>query len=124
MATDLEVTMAGGPGTLAKVAEALGAAGVNLDGFAGMEAGGRGIGHFLVEDAAAARRAIEQAGGTVGAERDAVVVEAEDRPGELGKVARKVATAGVNIMAAYVATNSRIVVVADDASQVRSALGR
>jgi hypothetical protein len=124
MAKDLEVTMAGGPGTLAKVAEALGAAGVNLDGFAGMEAGGRGIGHFLVEDAAAARRAIEQAGGTVGAERDAVVVEAEDRPGELGKVARKVATAGVNIMAAYVATNSRIVVVADDASQVRSALGR
>ena len=124
MAKDLEVTMAGGPGTLAKVAEALGALGVILDGFAGMEAGGRGIGHFLVEDAAAARRAIEQAGGTVGAERDAVVVEAEDRPGELGKVARKVATAGVNIMAAYVATNSRIVVVADDASQVRSALGR
>jgi hypothetical protein len=87
MATDLSVSLADEPGGLAKVAEALGAAGVNIEGIAGLGGGGTGHVHLLVEDAGGARAALQGAGFTVDGERDAVVVDVsgEDRPGKLGE---------------------------------------
>ena len=125
MATDLSVSLPDEPGGLAKAAEALGAAGVNIEGLAGLGGGGHGHVHLLVEDAAGARSALEGAGFSVEGERDAVVVDvsSEDRPGKLGELSRKVADAGVNLAACYAATRSRIVFSSDDAAALRSALG-
>jgi hypothetical protein len=125
MATDLSVSVRDEPGGLAKVAEALGAAGVNVEGVAGLGGGGTGHIHLLVEDAPGARSALEGAGFTIDGEREAVLVDVsgEDRPGKLGELAMAAANAGVNLAACYAATRSRLVFVADDAAALRSALG-
>jgi len=125
MATDLSIHVSDEPGGLAGAAEALGAAGVNIEGLAGLGGGGEGHVHLLVEDPGGARAALEGAGYVIDGEREAVVldVSGEDRPGKLGELARTAAGAGVNLAACYVATRSRLVFVADDAAALRSALG-
>ncbi|MCI0633471.1 MAG: ACT domain-containing protein [Actinobacteria bacterium] len=125
MATDLSVSLPDEPGGLAKAAGALGAAGVNIEGLAGLGGGGHGHVHLLVEDAAGARSALEGAGLSVEGEREAVVVDvsSEDRPGKLGELSTKIADAGVNLAACYVASRSRIVFSSDDPAGLRSALG-
>lgn len=125
MATDLSIHVSDEPGGLAGAAEALGAAGVNIEGLAGLGGGGEGHVHLLVEDAAAARAALEGAGYTVDGEREAVVLDVagDDRPGKLGELARKAADGGVNLAACYVAAGSRLVFAGDDAAGLRAALG-
>jgi hypothetical protein len=120
---DLTVLLENRPGTLASLGESLGKAGVNIEGFCGFPADGQAIGHLLVEDAAAARQALQQAGAKVTGERDVLVVDMENRAGALGQAARKVADAGVNIDLVYLASNNRVVVGADDLDKARAALG-
>lgn len=48
---DFCVDQGGSPGTLALIGEVLGAAGVNIEGLCLVTYEGRGIIHFLVEDA-------------------------------------------------------------------------
>jgi hypothetical protein len=59
-------------------------------------------------------------------ETDAVVIDltAEEvgTPGSLGRVAGKVATAGINISVAYLATRDRAVLVTSDNEKAREAL--
>lgn len=117
MATDLTVSVADSPGGLATVGEALGAAGINIEGLLGIGLEGRGIIHVCVQDGAAARTALEGAGLTVDGEDDAILgppVEGADQPGTMGPMARQVADAGINVRAVYLGTNSRVVMVTDD----------
>jgi hypothetical protein len=118
MATDLAVTLANTPGTLADLGEALGAAEVNIDGVCGFVVNGEGIAHVLVEDAAAARQALEGVGLVVRAERDVLLLDQGedfvDRPGMLGELARGIANAGVNVDLIYGTVDGRIVLGADD----------
>lgn len=123
MATDLQLTLEDRPGALAGLGEALGAAGINIDGGCAVTGGGTGEVHILVEDAGSARAAIESTGMSVDAEREVLVVEAANQPGELGAAARKLAEAGVNIELYYVAAAAKLVFGVDDLQQARSALG-
>jgi hypothetical protein len=121
MARDLNITgWEDRPGVNAGIGEALGQAGVNIDGTFG--SGTLGEIHVLVEDTAAAVRALEQAGFTVGEPRDVLVLDIEDRPGAWGEVARRLADAGVNIDFHYLATSARVVVGVDDIDKARGAL--
>jgi len=122
MATDLTVVVANRPGTLADLGEALGNAGVNIEGMCGFPCEGEGVVHVLVEDAAAARMALEQSGHEVRAERPVLVVSIEDRPGELGKMARRIANEGVNLDLVYLATNTQLVIGADDLDKASAAI--
>jgi hypothetical protein len=122
MATDLTVVLEDRRGTLAALGKALGDAGINIDGICGFPAGGEATAHVLVEDAAGARRALEEAGIEVRGERDVVVHEVEDRPGTIGEVAGRIAEAGANINLVYLATGTRMVIGADDLEKVRGAL--
>ena len=121
MAKDLAVELADRPGTLAALGETLGKAGVNIEGICGIPAGGKAIVHILVEDAAAARRALQQAGLPVAGEQEVLVLSLQDRPGSLGAVARKIADAGANITLIYLATGTRLVVGASDLAKARAA---
>jgi hypothetical protein len=122
MAKDLTVTLEDRPGILAELGEALGGAGVNIEGFCGYASAGRGILHLLVEDAAAARSALAAAGIDVEQEQDVLIVDIEDRPGALGVLARRISDAGVSLSVAYLATNTRVVLGADDLESLRAAL--
>lgn len=122
MAKDLTIALEDRPGIVAELGEALGGAGINIEGFCGYASGGQGIVHLLVEDAGAARGALEGAGFTVQDERDVVVIDVEDRPGALGVIARRISNAEVNLNLAYLATNTRVVLGAEDLEKLRAAM--
>jgi len=127
MATDLGISVEDRPGGLADIGEALGNAGINIEGLCGIGLGDRGVIHVLVEDGAAARAALEGAGLSVDSEAEAMVSELPAdqiaTPGVLGQMARAVADAGVNMKALYLATNNRAVAVTDNNDKARAALG-
>jgi hypothetical protein len=102
--------------------EALGKAGINIEGVCGAAAEGPAAVHILVKHAAGARKALHAGGFEISAERDVLVMEIEDRPGALGEVAGKIAAAGVNIDLVYVASNSRLVIGTDDLDKARGAV--
>jgi hypothetical protein len=124
---DLTVSLEDKPGELARLGEALGGAGVNIEGLTVVSFEGRAIGHVLVEDAAAARTALEGAGITVGGEAEPLVSELPegqvDQPGVVGQMARAMADAGVNIQVVYLATKNRAVAVTSDNAKAKAALG-
>lgn len=125
MATDLRIVVDDRPGGLAAVGEALGGAGINIEGLCGVGLGDRGVIHVLVEDGAAARAALEAAGVSVDAESEPIVNDVSDStgtPGAMGRMARAIADAGVNLRAVYIATNNRAVTVTDDNEAARRAL--
>ena len=123
MAKDLTVIVEDRPGTLADLGEATGRAGVNIEGLCAMTGDGKGFIHILVEDAAAARKALEEAGFGIADEREAVVVDLKDRPGAMGEVARDLAEAGVSVDVAYtIFAGVRLVIVTDDFEKARAAL--
>ena len=55
-------------------------------------------------------------------EREVMVIEAQDRPGELGDLSRRLANAGANIDLSYVVANDRLVIGVDDIDKARAAL--
>lgn len=126
MATDLTVVLDDRAGQLAHMGEALGDAGVNIEGFCATTDDGIGIVHVLVENAMVAQNALILADIKIEGEADAVVIdltsEEADRPGALGRVAGKVATAGINVSVAYLATRDRAVLVTSDNEKAREAL--
>jgi hypothetical protein len=112
---DLTIELANRPGALAEMGEALGRAGVSVEGGGAWVVGGQGIAHFLFVDGAAAREALEAAGIRVLAERPVVVQKLrQDEPGQLGKLTRAMAEAGVNIEVLYSDHEHRLVLVVDD----------
>ena len=123
MATNITIKLEHRSGELARLGEALGQAGINVDGMCAVTSAGAGTIHLLVEDAGGARTALAAAGISVDSEHEVLVVEAiEDQPGALGEIARRVADAGVNLDLAYLATNTRVVLGADDLEKARVAL--
>ena len=122
MTKDLTVILEDRLGELARVGEALGKAGMNIEGICGVTAEGKGIVHILVQDAVKARRALEANHLQVSGELDVLVLEVEDRPSVLGNIARRLANAGINIHLAYLATSTRLVIGADDLDKARSAM--
>ena len=70
---DLSIALENRPGALADMGEALGRAGVSIEGGGAWVVDGEGVAHFLFADGAAARQALESAGIRVVAEREVVV---------------------------------------------------
>ena len=119
MAKDLLVTLEDQPGEGARLGEALGRAGVNIEGLCAIMEGGRGAVHILVEDVAGARAALEGVSIRVEVETDVIVSpplpEPDlDTPGVFGGMARALADAGINISLVYVAARNRVVLATDD----------
>lgn len=86
------------PGTLATVAEALGAKGVNITNVAGASCGDSGRAVIMTADDAATRTALQEIKASF---KEFEVTEASlaHEPGSLGKATRRLADAGVNIEA-------------------------
>jgi hypothetical protein len=120
---DLTVIMDDQPGKLADLGEATGKAGINIAGLCAMVGDGKGFIHILVEDEAAAREALQEAGLGVADEREAVIVDLHDKPGAMGEIARDLAEAGVNIDVAYtIFSGVRLVILTEDVEAARQAL--
>jgi hypothetical protein len=128
MATDLTLSVDDRPGGLASVGEALGAAGINIEGLLGIGMEGRGIIHICVQDGAAAKTALEGAGIKVEGETDVIVGDLPptnvDTPGAMGGMMRNMADAGINVSFAYLATKNRIVISTSDNAKVRELMAK
>lgn len=118
---DLAIRLDNRPGALAEMGEALGRAGVSVEGGGGFLCGNDGLMHFLFEDGEAAQRALEAVGIEVLANKEVLVQRLkQDQPGQLGAIARSMAEAGVNIEVIYSDHQNQLILVVDDLEKGRA----
>jgi hypothetical protein len=112
---DLAIHLENRPGALAEMGEVLGRAGVSVEGGGAFVFDGKGIAHFLFKDTTAARKALEENGISVIGERDVLIQRLnQDQPGQLGKISRMMAEAGINIEVIYSDHQNQLILVVDD----------
>ena len=87
---DLTIALENRPGALAEMGEALGRAGVSVEGGGAFVVNGVGVAHFQGE------------------------------PGQLGKISRRMAEAGVNIEVQYSDHDHQLILVVDDFAKGRA----
>jgi hypothetical protein len=118
---DLGIELENRPGALAEMGEALGRAGVSVEGGGVFVANGVGVAHFLFVDGRAAREALTNAGIRVVDENEVVALRLrQDEPGQLGKIGRRMAEAGVNIRVQYSDHDHQLILVVDDLERGRA----
>lgn len=117
---DVSILLEHRPGELARMGEALGRSGISIEGGGTFLVEGKGIAHFLFEDGAAAREALEREGMTVLAVREVVIQKLrQGEPGQLGKLCREMANAGVNIEVQYSDHDNQLILVVDNVETAR-----
>jgi len=115
---DIHVLLPHEPGMLARFGEALGSAGVSLEGGGVFVLGGAGHAHFLVADGERARVAAQEAGLAVCGVREVLIRRLDqEKPGELGRIAGALGEAGVNIVTMYSDHENRLILVVDDVAK-------
>lgn len=123
MSTEIVVEAEDRPGMMAALGELLGDAGVNIVAAAAFTRDGLGYLHFVVQEADRALKALRNADWQVVGVQEVLTVSLDDRPGELGKFARQLADAGINITSLYIsggrAGDKELVVAVDDIHKAR-----
>lgn len=104
IATQLAVFLENRPGTLARVCEALAEAKINVYAVSTSDTVDHTVLRMVVSDARKALFLLEERG-TLVVENEVLMVEAENRPGALARVARRLADAKVNIEYCYCASS-------------------
>ena len=118
---DLAIALDNRPGALAEMGEALGKSGVSVEGGGAWVVDGKGVAHFLFKDGSAARGVLEAAGIKVIAECEVVVQRLKQAvPGQLGKLARQMGDAGINIEVMYSDHENQLILVVDDVERARA----
>lgn len=99
---DIEIQLPDRPGALADLGQALGEAGVSLEGGGVFTHDGQAVAHYLVHDGARALAAVTTAGLGPAVMRDVVLARLDQEvPGQLGTLARRLGDAGVNVLVQY-----------------------
>lgn len=118
---DLAIALENQPGALAEMGDALGRAGVSIEGGGAFVVDGQGIAHFLFADGESAKKALEAAGIRVIAVNEVLVQRLNQaQPGQLGKITRRMAEAGVNIEVLYSDHDQQLILVVDDFERGRA----
>ena len=118
---DLAIALENRPGALAEMGDVLGHAGLSIEGGGAWVINGQSVAHFLFEDGATARCALEAAGIRVLEGRDVLVQRLNQaEPGQLGKISRRMAEAGVNIEVLYSDHAHQLILVVDDIAKGRA----
>lgn len=116
MATDLRVVLPDRPGMLLRACEALDEAGVTLESVCGdLRPGERwGYLHLLVDDAPAARSALEGVGFQVASEHDVELFPVEGPGHALTDAVARYTGEGRNVEIVYVSPGNRLVIGTED----------
>lgn len=101
-ATQLAVFLANRPGALARVCDALAKANVNIHALATSDTIDHSVVRMVVSDPTKALMLLGEAG-VLALESDVLMIETENQPGVLAKIAERLAKAEVNIEYAYLA---------------------
>lgn len=122
MMTEFVVSMENRPGRLASLTEALAAFDVNIEALTAYGHDGEGTVRLITSDAPTTRRVLEEAA-LHSEEHTILAVQLPHRPGELARITRLLADAGVNIDALYVLrANSQGIELAISVDQPETAL--
>jgi len=95
-------------GALAAVAEALGGVGVNIEAISAYGRDGDAIFRVITNDYTTATKSVSKIPGVKGIqEADVIIMKLINRPGELGKITRKLANRGVNLESLYIVSRKQ-----------------
>jgi len=101
-ATQLAVFLANRPGALARVCEALAKAEINIHALATSDTVDHSVVRMVVSDPTKALMLLGEAG-VLALESDVLVIETDNKPGVLAKIAERLAESEVNIEYVYLA---------------------
>ncbi len=100
-------------GELAKIAEALAQSSVNIEAIASENSHPESFLRIVTNDVNTTKRALSRAGYKYD-EKNIIVLDLIDRPGELAKLAKRMTRAGVNIESIYLLEKARVAMAVDD----------
>jgi hypothetical protein len=125
-ATQLAVFLANRPGALARVCEALAKAEINIHALATSDTVDHSVVRMVVSDPTKALMLLGEAG-VLALESDVLMIETDNKPGVLAKIAERLAEAEVNIEYAYLAGSPKaakglIIVRPSDVEKAQSVL--
>jgi len=123
---EFKVYLSNQPGELARVTEALASRAVNIKAIASEGGCERPFLRIVTNDVTTAKKALSSAGFDYD-QNGILSVEMMDRPGELAKVAKRLARAQVNVESIYLLGKkdgrTELAVVVDDEKKAKKALG-
>ena len=112
---DLEIVLDNSPGALAEMGETLGGAGVSLEGGGVFVHEGKGIAHFLVDNAELGKQVLLDKGIQVVKINPVLIQKLKQAvPGQLGKLTRIMAENEVNILVQYSDHDNQLILVVDN----------
>ncbi|MCX8195007.1 MAG: hypothetical protein N3G22_02780 [Candidatus Micrarchaeota archaeon] len=94
-------------GALAEICEYLGRNGVNIEAISAYGLGDSGVVRLVTGDVTTATRVLSTKKGISFKTSEIVVAKLNDQPGELGKIARKLARAEIDIESIYILSRSK-----------------
>ncbi len=105
-ATQLAVFLSNRPGALSRVCSELGAAAINIHALAISDTADHSVVRMVVSDPTKALMLLGERG-VLALETDVLMIETDNEPGTLAKIADRLARAEINIEYAYLATSAK-----------------
>ena len=104
LARQLAVFLDNRPGTLARLCDAFGEAGINIFAISTSDTVDHTVFRMVVSDPAKAKSLLEERGALV-VTTDVLMIDGTNKPGSLAHIAHRLGDAGINIEYAYSATH-------------------
>jgi hypothetical protein len=125
-AIQLAVFLSNKPGALARVCEALAEAEINIHALAISDTVDHSVVRMVVSDPTRALMLLGESG-VLAVENDVLMIESDNEPGTLARIANTLAAASINIEYAYLATSPKsnkglMILRASDVAQAQRAL--
>jgi len=99
---EITITTPNEVGSLAAVAEAIGSVGVNIEAISAYGKDGNAVFRLLTTDVTSATKVLSRIPNVQLSESDILVFKMTNRPGELGKITRKLANQSINLESLYI----------------------
>ena len=124
---EFDVFVENKPGELARVTDTLARSAINIRGLATEKHGGRPMVKIITDDELSTRKSLQRIGLEF-QEFEVVMLDLEDRPGEIDKIAKRAAKAGLNIESMFLIgkkdSPAALAVMANDAKKAKEVLGQ